>query len=53
VVPVTASIPRRNANAEIGSLIEYEKGSIRARVDRPPRPGSKPTQKPMKIPINM
>src|SRR5215813_9847610 len=53
VVPVTASIPRRNANAEVGSLMLYEKGSISAKVDKPPMPGSSPTQKPMAMPNSM
>ena len=53
VVPVTASMPSRKQKASMGVLIVYENGNINARVDRPPMPGSRPTQKPMKIPSSI
>ena len=51
VVAVTAVIPRRKEKASTG-VIEKIKGSIRARVTGPPRPGRIPTMKPMAIPAN-
>src|SRR5262245_15461420 len=51
VVAVTAAIPRRKEKASTG-LIWKIKGSIRARVTGPPRPGRIPTRKPMAIPAN-
>jgi hypothetical protein len=51
VVDVTASIPRRNANASTG-FISKVKGSMSARVVTPPTPGRIPTTNPAKIPIS-
>jgi hypothetical protein len=51
VVAVTAAIPRRKEKASTGD-IEKIKGSIRASVTGPPRPGRIPTMKPMAIPAN-
>src|SRR5262245_27594775 len=52
VVFVTASIPSRNAKASTGFILNT-KGSMRASVVGPPRPGRIPTAKPMATPISM
>ena len=52
VVFVTASIPRRNANASTGFILRT-KGSMRASVVGPPRPGRMPTANPMATPMSI
>ena len=51
VVAVTAVIPRRKEKASTGVIWKI-KGSIKARVTGPPRPGRIPTTKPMAIPTS-
>src|SRR6266508_4323376 len=52
VVAVTASIPRRKANASTGVILKTN-GSMSASVVGPPRPGSSPTTKPSAMPISI
>ena len=52
VVLVTESMPRRNANASTGVILNT-KGSMRASVVGPPRPGRIPTVNPMATPISI
>jgi hypothetical protein len=51
VVAVTAVIPSRKENASTGLMVKM-KGSIRASVTGPPRPGRIPTRKPIAIPAS-
>src|SRR4026207_349417 len=50
-VAVPAVLPRRKEKGSTGLIVKI-KGSIRARVTGPPRPGRIPTEKPMAIPAN-
>jgi hypothetical protein len=52
VVAVTASMPRRKANASIGVILNTN-GSMSARVVGPPSPGRRPTTKPSAMPISI
>ena len=52
VVPVTAYIPSRNANACTGSISKMN-GSMRATAPGLPMPGRMPTMNPRKMPITI
>ena len=52
VVPVTAAIPRRKANASTADIVKIN-GSIKANVVGPPNPGNMPTANPTAIPISI
>jgi len=52
VVAVTASMPRRKANASIGVILKTN-GSMSASVVGPPSPGRRPTTKPRTMPISI